>query len=425
MKATTAWTFYDWANSAFALVITAAVFPSYFLSNTDKMVTIMGITMTNSSLYAYVLSAAYLFVAILSPFVSGFADSANNKKMMLLIFSTIGSVSCMVLYFFDGMVHLQVGILAFILAMIGYIGSNVFYNAFLPEISTEDKFDNLSARGFSMGYIGSVLLLLVNLAMIQNPGYFHIETVKMAVRISFIMVGIWWMGFAIIPLYYLPGSYRLLLKRSKITEGMYILRDVWYKLRHLPNIKRYLVAFFAYNAGVQTIMLLAAAFAQEILGFETSELIILILILQIVAIGGAFLFSGLSKKKGNKFSIMTMLCIWILICIIGYLVATKFQFYILASFVGLVMGGIQSLSRSTYSKLIYSYEGETTSFFSFYDVVDKLSVLVGTFSFGFIEQITGGMRNSIIALGIFFLTGLLLLTRAKLRPEDQKIVLEA
>ena len=223
MKATTAWTFYDWANSAFALVITAAVFPSYFLKNTDDVVTFFGITMSNSSLYAYILSAAYLFVAILSPFVSGFADSANNKKMMLLIFSTLGSISCMVLYYFDGMVHLQVGIFAFILAMIGYIGSNVFYNAFLPEITTEDKFDSLSAKGFSMG---SVILLLVNLAMIQNPAYFHIATVQMAVRISFIMVGIWWMGFAIIPLYYLPGSYRLLLKRSKIAEGMWILRDV-------------------------------------------------------------------------------------------------------------------------------------------------------------------------------------------------------
>lgn len=423
MKATTAWTFYDWANSAFALVITAAVFPSYFLKNTDDVVTFFGITMSNSSLYAYILSAAYLFVAILSPFVSGFADSANNKKMMLLIFSTLGSISCMVLYYFDGMVHLQVGIFAFILAMIGYIGSNVFYNAFLPEITTEDKFDSLSAKGFSMGYIGSVILLLVNLAMIQNPAYFHIATVLMAVRISFIMVGIWWMGFAIIPLYYLPGSYRLLLKRSKIAEGMWILRDVWFKLRHLPNIKRYLVAFFSYNAGVQTIMLLAAAFAEKQLGFETSELIILILILQLVAIGGAFLFSGLSKLKGNKFSLITMLLIWILICVIGYLVVTKFQFYVLASFVGLVMGGIQSLSRSTYSKLIYSYTGETTSFFSFYDVVDKLSVLVGTFSFGFIEMITGGMRNSIIALGIFFVAGILLLSRANLKPSEQEIII--
>lgn len=419
MKATTAWTFYDWANSAFALVITAAVFPSYFLKNTDDIITVYGVTMSNSSLYAYVLAAAYLFVAILSPFVSGFADSANNKKMMLLLFSLLGSTSCMVLYFFDGMVHIQVGILAFILAMIGYIGSNVFYNAFLPEITTEDKFDSLSAKGFSMGYFGSVLLLLLNLAMIQNPGYFHIETVQMAVRISFIMVGIWWIGFAIIPLYYLPGNYKLLLKRSKIAEGMWILKDVWYKLRHLPNVKRYLIAFFSYNAGVQTIMLLAAAFAEKQLGFETSELIILILILQLVAIGGAFIFSGLSKWKGNKFSLIFMLCIWILICIIGYLVVTKLQFYVLASFVGLVMGGIQSLSRSTYSKLIYSYEGETTSFFSFYDVVDKLSVLLGTFSFGFIEMITGGMRNSIIALGIFFIAGILLLSRANLKPSAQ------
>lgn len=422
MKVTTAWTFYDWANSAFALVITAAIFPSYFLNTTDDIIHIGNVTMSNSSLYAYVLSAAYLFVAMLSPFVSGFADSANNKKMMLFLFSALGSINCCILYFFDGMVHLQLGVFAFILAMIGYIGSNVFYNAFLPEITTEDKFDALSARGFSMGYIGSVLLLLVNLIMIQNPDYFRIETVQLAVRISFIMVGIWWFGFALIPLYYLPGSFRLQLNRSKIAEGMYILKDVWYKLRHLPNVKRYLIAFFSYNAGVQTVMLLAAAFAEKELGFVTSELIILILILQIVAIGGATFFSKLSSWRGNKFSLMTMLIIWVIICIAGYIVYNKFQFYCLAGFVGLVMGGIQSLSRSTYSKLIYTYEGESTSFFSFYDVVDKLSVLVGTFAFGFIEQVTGGMRNSIIALGIFFVCGLLLLTRANLRSTDQKLV---
>lgn len=414
MKVTTAWTFYDWANSAYALVITAAIFPSYFLEVTDTNIEVGHVVMSNSSLYAYIITAAYLFVAICSPFISGFADSANNKKMMLFLFTTLGSINCCLLYYFDGMGHLVIGVAAFMMALIGFIGSNVFYNAFLPEITTEDKFDSLSARGFSMGYIGSVILLIFNLWMIKSPETFHLNNTQDAVRASFITVGIWWMGFAVIPLYFLPGMFRLQLKREKVAEGMAILSDVWHKLKNMPDVKKYLTAFLSYNAGVQTIMLLAAVFAKKELKFETSELILLILVLQLVAIIGAMLFSKLSSVKGNKVSIMTMLVIWIGICIVGYIVTNKMQFYCLAGFVGLVMGGIQSLSRSTYSKLIYTYEGEETSFFSFYDVVEKVSILVGTFAFGFIEQVTGSMRNSIIALGVFFVVGLILLIRTDL-----------
>ncbi|HQP78113.1 MAG TPA: MFS transporter, partial [Saprospiraceae bacterium] len=290
--------------------------------------------------------------------------------------------------------------------------------------TTEDRFDSLSARGFSMGYIGSVLLLIVNLAMISFPDFFGLTSPGQAARISFAMVGIWWIGFAIIPLRYLPGSFRLQLKRSKITEGIFILKDVWYKLRQLPSIKRYLTAFFFYNAGVQTVMLLAATFAKKELNFTTSELIIIILILQLVAIVGAMFFSKLSGWKSNKFSLMTMLLIWIAICIAGYLVVTKTQFYILAATVGLVMGGIQSLSRSTYSKLIYTHHGETTSFFSFYDVVDKISTLIGTFTFGFIENVTDNMRNSIFALGLFFICGIALLAITNLSATNKNSVPE-
>ena len=415
MKPTTAWTFYDWANSAYALVITAAIFPSYFLEVTDKTIEVGHIVMSNSSLYAYIITTAYLIVAIGSPFISGFADSANNKKMMLFLFTLLGSIHCCLLYFFDGMDHLGIGVMAFMMALIGFIGSNVFYNAFLPEITTEDKFDSLSARGFSMGYIGSVLLLIGNLAVIKSPETFGLATTQDAVRISFITVGIWWIGFAIIPLYYLPGVFRLQLRREKVVEGMYILRDVWKKLKQMPNVKRFLTAFLSYNAGVQTVMLLAAVFAKKELGFETSELIMLILILQLVAILGAMFFSKLSSWRTNKFSLIVMLVIWIGICIVGFVVVSKFQFYCLAGFVGLVMGGIQSLSRSTYSKMIYQYEGEETSFFSFYDVVEKVSILFGTFAFGFIEKITGSMRNSIIALGLFFVVGLFLLNSADLK----------
>jgi len=414
MKVTTAWTFYDWANSAFALVITAAIFPSYFLRSTDEILYFGDVAISNSSLYAYIIALAYAIVTVASPLLSGFSDSANNKKVMLFLFCLVGSLSCMGLYFFDGMQHLLLGCVFFIFGLIGFQGSLVFYNAYLPEITTEDKFDRVSANGFSMGYFGSVILLIVNLMMISNPEWFHLPDAKIAVRISFFMVGLWWLLFSLIPLSYLPGSMKLSINTDNITKGIWILKDVWYKLKKLHDVRRFLFAFFAYSAGVQTVMLLAAAFAQKQMNFATSELIILILLIQLVAIIGAYLFSMLSRLRGNKFSIMTMLFIWLFICIIGYIVQTKIQFYILAGVVGMVMGGIQSLSRSTYSKLIYRYKGEHTSFFSFYDVLEKLSVIIGTFSFGFIEQITGGMRNSIFALGIFFVLGIILLNRTKL-----------
>ena len=419
MKVTTAWTFYDWANSAFALVITAAIFPAYFEKSTDEFINIGGVMVSNSSLYAYIIAIAYMVVAVLSPLLAGFADSANNKKVMMMLFCVLGSVSCMGLFMFTGMDTLLLGCTLFIMGLIGFIGSIVFYNAYLPEVTTEDKFDNLSARGFAMGYAGSVILLLVNVFMINRPGVFGLADSQMAVRLSFLMVGIWWILFALIPLIKLPGRMQLSISAQHFKNGINIIKDVWNKLRYLPDVRRFLWAFFAYNAGVQTIMLLAAAFAEKQINFTTVELIILILLIQLVAIGGAYLFAWLSRLKGNKYSLTVMLLIWLLICVIGYLVQTKMQFYGLAVIVGVVMGGIQSLSRSTYSKLIYKYEGEHTSFFSFYDVLEKLSVLVGTFSFGFIEQITGGMRNSIIALMIFFITGLLLLRRAKLAPPSQ------
>lgn len=421
MKPTTAWTFYDWANSSFSLVITSAVFPSYFLKNTDDIIHIGSVTMSNSTLYAYMISAAYLVVSFLSPVLSGFADSANNKKFFLLMFATIGSMSCMGLYFFKGMDTIFYGSFFFILALIGFLGSIVFYNSFLPEITTEDKFDSLSAKGFSMGYFGSVLLLIVNLMMINNPAWFGISGTKEAVLISFVMVGLWWLIFTIYPLQYLPGSVKLQYSREHFSKGFIILKDVYHKLKVRKEVRQYLWSFFAFNAGVQTIMMLAATFAEKQMQFSTPELIMLILLIQIVAIGGSFIFSALSHRRGNKFSLLTMLYIWVLICIIGYLVQTKMQFYGLATIVGMVMGGIQSLSRSTYSKLIYKYEGEETSFFSFYDVLEKLSVIIGTFLFGFIEQVSGDMRKSIFALMVFFISGIVLLNRAKLNLKTVEI----
>jgi MFS transporter, UMF1 family len=410
------WAFFDWANSAFALVITAAIFPAYFVAVTDDVVQVFGIEMSNSSMYAYAISLSYLLIACFSPILSGIADYGGRRKFFLKFFTILGSAACLALYFFEGMDQLALGTAAFILAMIGFAGGLVFYNAFLPVIVTEDKYDRVSARGFSFGYIGSVILLVANLAMIQYYEAFGFPDVGAATRFAFLTVGLWWIGFALIPFRRLPADARKKNVPGLLRKGFQELQKVWRAVRQEGNIKSFLFSFFAYSAGVQTVLFLAATFAEKELGFATAELILVVLLLQIVAIAGAYAAARLSEWKGNKVSLTVLLLIWILICLAGYFVEVKNQFYIIASAVGLVMGGIQSLSRSTYSKLIPEDTKDPTSYFSFYDVLEKVAIVLGTFSFGFIEQLTGSMRTSLLLLASFFIIGLLLLMRVRVRP---------
>lgn len=409
------WAFFDWANSAFALVITAAIFPAYFVAVTDDVVHVFGIEMSNSSLYAYAISASYLLIAIASPLLSGIADYGGRRKFFLKFFTILGSTACLMLYFFKGMDELALGTTAFILAMVGFAGGLVFYNSFLPVIVTDDLYDRVSARGFSFGYIGSVILLVGNLAMIQFSDILGFPDKGAATRFSFLTVGIWWIGFAMIPFLRLPSDAKQKATPELLARGFQELKKVWYVVKAEPNIKSFLLSFFAYSAGVQTVLFLAATFAEKELQFATAELILVVLLLQIVAIVGAVGASRLSEWKGNKFTLIILLFIWVGICLSGYLVHVKLQFYGIAAAVGLVMGGIQSMSRSTYSKLIPEGTKDTTSFFSFYDVLEKVAIILGTFSFGFIEQLTGSMRLSLLLLGIFFIIGLLLMLRVKVR----------
>ncbi|MCB0651991.1 MAG: MFS transporter [Saprospiraceae bacterium] len=408
------WAFFDWANSAFALVITVAIFPTYFTEVTAAEVKFLGFEMSNNALYAYSISAAYILIAILSPILSGIADYGGKKMVFMRFFTIIGSLACISLFWFRDTSQVYIGVLGFVLGMVGFAGGQVFYNSYLPQIASEDQYDRVSARGFTFGYVGSVILLIVNLLMIQKPEWFGIHnTGTTAVRISFIMVGLWWIGFAIIPFSRLPRD-----KKNKnkglITRGFRELVKVWKFIQQQRQIKIFLAAFFCYNAGVQTVLYLASLFAKQELHFETSELIIVVLILQIVAIGGAYIFAKLSDAKGNKFSIMVMLVIWIVICFLAYIVSGKLDFYALAAGVGIVMGGIQSLSRSTYAKLLPEDLKDTASFFSFYEVVDKISIILGTFSFGLITNITGNMRMSVLVLGVYFLLGLVILRYVKI-----------
>jgi UMF1 family MFS transporter len=410
-----AWAMFDWANSAYNLVITSTIFPAYYVAitankNTGGKVTFFGHQFVNTALSDYTLAAAYLVIALLLPILTSIADYRGNKKIFMQFFTWLGSISCCALYFFK-LDTLEISMMFFGLAAIGYSGGFVFYNSYLPEIATLDMQDSVSAKGFTFGYIGSVLLQLICFAFVLSPKTFGITDASFPARLSFLLVGIWWIGFAYIPFTILPkGSPNAKTHTHDLIRGGFIeLNKVWQQVKKMPVLKRYLPAFFFYSMGVQTIMLVATSFGAKELKMETSSLIQIILIIQLVAIGGATLMSKLSDKYGNIKVLMNVVIIWILVCIAAYFTTTATQFYILAIVVGLVMGGIQSLSRSTYSKLIPQDIPDSASFFSFYDVTEKLAIVGGMFSFGLVDDITNSMRNSALVLCIYFIVGLILL----------------
>lgn len=423
-KTIRAWAMFDWANSAYNLVITSTIFPAYYVAITttkehgDK-VTFFGKTFVNTVLSNYALAVAYLVVALLLPILTSIADYQGNKKIFMKCFTWLGALSCCCLFFFN-QDHLETGIICFALAAIGYTGGFVFYNSYLPQIATLDKQDEVSAKGFTYGYIGSVLLQIICFVFVLFPKTFGLSAGS-AAQLSFLMVGVWWIGFAYVPFTILPkGVPNAQGQHESVIKGGFIeLGHVWQKVKKMPLLKRYLPAFFFYSMGVQTIMLVAASFGAKVLNLPTPNLISVVLVIQLVAILGANLMSRLSDKYGNVLVLTGVVIVWICACIGAYFTTTVVQFYVLAAIVGLIMGGIQSLSRSTYSKYLPQDIPDTASFFSFYDVTEKLAIVGGMFSFAFIEQLTGNMRNSALALCIFFLIGLVLLI--SLHKEEGKI----
>jgi len=415
-KIINAWAMYDWANSVYSLTITTAIFPIYFMEVTTNgdsdMVQFLGMNFKNSALYTYCISLSFLIVAILSPLLSGIADSSGSKKGFMKFFAWLGSISCAGLFFFDSST-LWIGVLCFMLASIGYAGSIVYYNSYLPEIAAPGDQDRVSAKGFALGYVGSSLLLIFNLLMIMKPGLFGIaEGTTLPARISFLIVGAWWISFSAYTFYYLPSNvYNKKREGKYLMKGYYELIKVWKELKQLKYLTRFLLAFFFYNMGVQTVMYVASIFGEKEIKLGTAELIITVLIIQFVAIGGAYLFSLLSSRIGNIKTLTIAIFIWVGICVSAYNLYEPNSFYILAFVVGLVMGGIQALSRSTYSKMLPATQ-DHTSYFSFYDVCEKIGLVLGTASYGMIEEITGNMRNSILALIVFFLIGLTFLLRS-------------
>lgn len=414
-KIVRAWYMYDWANSVYSLVITSAIFPVYYKAvartNGSDEVAFFGYMIRNSSLYSYALSFSFLIVAAILPLLSGVADYTGNKKMFMKIFVFIGGFSCMGLFFFRDINTLEWGIFCSVLASIGYSSSLVFYDAFLPEIVSEDRYDRTSAKGYSMGYYGSVILMVLCLVLILGYETFGFSDEGEATRFSFILVGAWWIGFSMIPFVFLPDNpYNRDATGNIWTKGYEEIMKVWNSLSLQHDLKRFLAAFFFYNMGVQTVMYLAALFGTDVLHLESGKLIQTVLAIQLVGSVGAWFFARLSGIKGNRFSLMVMITIWFFICVASYFITSEFEFYGLACVVGLVMGGIQALSRATYSKLIPKNTIDHTSYFSFYDVTYNLSIVFGTFSYGLIDQITGNMRYSALTLGLYFVIGMLILS---------------
>lgn len=424
-KLLNAWAFYDWANSVYTLTIASAVFPIFYealFSDRDHYIDVFGLHLKNSALISFITAAAFLVVSFISPLLSGIADYVGNKKSFMKFFCYVGALSCMGLYWFD-LDNIYVGLAFYFLGLLGYWGSLVFYNSYLPDIAFEEQQDRISAKGYSLGYIGSVILLIINLAMIMKPKLFGIsgtegEATMKAMRYSFVMVGVWWILFSQYTYYYLPKGSKETgqkLTKSVIFNGFKELKKVWSLLQDNIPLRRYLGGFFVSSMAVQTVMLVATYFGAQEIQWETKEqstigLIICILIIQLVAVLGAVLTSRASEKFGNVPTLIFINGIWAVFCALAYFITLPIHFYVMATIVGFVMGGIQALSRSTYSKLLPETE-DTASFFSFYDVAEKVGIVIGMCVYGIIDQITGSPRAAIVILAIFFVTSIFLLRR--------------
>ena len=419
------WVMYDWANSVYQLTIASAIFPIYYNTITrtgnDFGVSFFGIEVINTVLYSWAIAAAYLLVAIGSPLFSSMADYTGRRKGFMRAFTLIGATACGALFFFDKD-HIELGIIAFALGTFGYGGSIVFYNSFLPVIAEDKDQDRISARGYSMGYLGGVVLLLFNLIMIMKPDFFGIASdSSLPARISFLTVFVWWIAFSQITFSRLPKyTFRKRVKRdSVLTNGYKELRLVFNQIRKSYKLSLYLAGFFFLMMGVLTTMFMAATYGEKSLGLKDNVLIPTVLAIQLIGMLGAWMFARISEKLGNLRALMITIVSWSIICVGAYFITDAIQFLTVAFFIGIVMGGSQSLARSTYSKMLPADTTDHTSFFSFYDVMEKLATVAGTFSFGAIEAITGSMRFSVLAITLFFLISLFFMLWLFLRIRNE------
>lgn len=416
------WAFYDWANSVYSLVIGTAVFPIYYESVTNgngSIIQFLGTEWHNTTLYSYALGFSFLIVAFLSPILSAIADYTGNKERFMQFFCFLGSFSVMSLYFFTGKENVWIGIVFTILASIGFWGSIVFYNAYLPEVAEPKDHDRVSAKGFMLGYIGSVILLAFNLSMVMKPELYGITNSTLPARISFLTVGVWWLGFAQVTFSRLPNNpFNRKPEKDYIFKGFRELKMVFNEIKTQSQLKILLISFFLYSVGVQTVILLSSTFGTKDLGLETSNLIITILLIQLVGVLGAFVFSRLSEKIGNIKALKITILIWSVACLGAYTLhredpSVYLKFYALGGFIGLVLGAIQTLSRSTYSKLIPDETQDHATYFSFYDVTEKIAIVFGMILAGIVTSYTNSLRLFILILSVFFIAGFITLSFMK------------
>jgi len=413
------WALFDWANSAYALVISTAIFPPFFEAVTTDQVSFLGGSISNTALYSFAISFSYFFMVLVNPILAGIADGGGKRKMFLRFFTLLGGVACISMFFFETSGYVWWATLGFVLATIGFQAGTVFYNAYLPEIVTEDKFDQVSAKGYAYGYIGSVILLIFILAMIQNPEFFGMKESTLQARIGFVLVGVWWIGFGLYSMNRLPkDSFKKTLIHP-VKKGIQELKSAWSKIKANKHLMRFLASFFFYISGLNTIVYLATIFAKKVLNIGQSELIKTVLIIQLLGMVGAYLFAYVSKLKGNKLAIGIMITIWMILCIVGYFVNGTTGFYVLSGFVGLVVGGTQAVSRSAFAKMVEGHKAKMNSYFSILDVVRNLAVVAGTLVFGLVDQLTQNMRFSVLSVAVFFALGLVFLVITNL--EEAKI----
>ena len=416
-----AWVSYDWANSVYFLVISSTIFPLYygFICGDQTHLEVFGMQIKNTALISYVTAMAFVVIALWSPILSGIADYMGNKKRFMQFYCYLGAASCVGLYWFE-IQNIYWGLLFYFLALVGAWSSLVFYNSYLPDIAFPEQQNRISSRGFALGYIGSVLLLLVNLFMVLKPDVFGItgdtsEASLKAMRYSFVSVGVWWFAFSHIAFYHLPrGNKDKVYTKDIFFNGYRELKSVWKSLKSLHFLKRYLGAFFVFSMALQTVMLVAAYFGEQEISWSAEEkttgLIVSILLIQIIAIFGALMSSKLANRWGNIKTLILLNAIWVILCVSAYFIYEPIEFYVVAGFVGLCMGGIQSVARSTYSQLIPETL-DTTSYFSFYDVAEKVGIVIGMLMYATVDQVTGSMRNAILFFVVFFFVGGILLIR--------------
>ena len=406
------WAMYDWANSAYSLVISTAIFPIYYAAVMDGAGKIefpfFGSNISTTAAYTFVVAAAFLTISLITPYLSALSEVSGRKKSFMRVFIYCGSIACSGMFFFTES-YMWWGLLSPYLASLCFSGSLVFYNSYLPEIAQIEDQDSLSARGFALGYLGSSLVLILSLVFIQNPDWLGTNDVALVTRLSFVFVGIWWLLWGEFSLYRLPSGVSILMEKNKgyVIESYRRLFLIVKEFKKIAGLNRYLLGFFFASAGVQTVILIASLFGTKVLGLDSSSLIMTILLIQFVAILGAWSFAKLSDRFGNIRSLISACLLWIVICILAFFVNSPLQFYLLGSAVGLVQGGLQSLGRSTFSKMLPT-EHEHVTYFSFFDIAEKLATVLGMVAVGWVETVTGNLRLSPLVLSIFFMIAVFL-----------------